>query len=235
MKSKGPNKPPAPTAKAAAKAAQKPVPKAAPKSASDALFGDEQALWRYVATTITPLKAKSHVRKHGAAVAAPDDADTPVPPRRPSRVKSISPPVGPAATVPERTSQPAARATPPLADFDPRKAKKISSGRAGIDARIDLHGMRQDDALARLRAFLFDAHAHGLKTVLVITGKGRDIDDPTTPYVDTLDRFPRGVLRRNLPRWLAEPDLRAIVVSYTQASQRHGGDGAFYVELRRAR
>jgi DNA-nicking Smr family endonuclease len=228
MTSKGPKKPVTPPSKTPTTPKTSPAPKQAP----DALTGEEQALWRYVATSITPIKAKPHVRRGGAATEGADDADAPVPPRRPSRAKSApSPPPSPSA----RIAAPAARATPPLADFDPRKAKKISSGRVGIDARIDLHGMRQDDALARLRAFLFDAHARGLKTVLVITGKGRAQDDPTMPYVDTLDRFPRGVLRRNLPHWLAEPDLRAIVVSITQASQRHGGDGAFYVELRRKR
>jgi DNA-nicking Smr family endonuclease len=213
--------------------ASKSASKSVPKSVPDALTGDEQALWRYVATSVTPIKAKHHVRRGGAAADFDDADETPVPLRRPSRAKSApSPAPAPSSA---RVPATAPRATPPLADFDPRKAKKISNGRAGIDARVDLHGLRQDDALARLRVFLFEAHARGHKTVLVITGKGRTDDDPTTPYVDTLDRFPRGVLRRNLPHWLAEPDLRAIIVSYTQASQRHGGDGAFYVELRRKR
>ncbi len=218
---------PKPPAAKSAKAATKPAP--------DALTGEEQALWRYVATSITPIKAKPHVRQHGAAAEASDEAESPIPQRRPSRAKSATTPASqvapPSARVPATTLLP----TPPLADFDPRKAKKIGTGRAGIDARIDLHGLRQDEALARLRTFLFDAHHRGCKTVLVITGKGRATDDPTTPYVDTLDRLPRGVLKRNLPRWLAEPDLRTLVVSYTQASLRHGGDGAFYVELRKRR
>jgi DNA-nicking Smr family endonuclease len=253
MKPKGPKQPPQagtpswksalksaaktvaqPAAKTTQKSGQMSAQKSGAKPAPGALTGDEQALWRYVATSITPIKAKHHVRKHGAAIEPSDDAETPLPPRSPSRAKSAPAPVAPMPNARLVATTPA-RATPALADFDPRKAKKISTGRAGIDARLDLHGMRQDDALAHLRSFLFDAHARGHKTVLVITGKGRAADDPTTPYVDTLDRHPRGVLRRNLPHWLAEPDLRPIIVSYTQASQRHGGDGAFYVELRRKR
>ncbi len=212
-------------------AKDKPSQKPAPKGKPGDLSGEESALWRYVATSITPIKAKPHVRRHGIAATDPDTPEIALPERRPARAK---------ASLPQKPEQPrvaaiAPRVTPPLADFDPRKAKKIGTGRAGIDARLDLHGMRQDEALARLRAFLFEAHHRGHKTVLVITGKGRESDDPTTPYIDTLDRAPRGVLKRNLPRWLAEPDLRALVVSYTPASIRHGGDGAFYVELRRAR
>ena len=45
----------------------------------------------------------------------------------------------------------------------------------------------------------------------------------------------RGVLKRSVPAWLAEPDLRAVVLSYTQATPRHGGAGALYVQLRKAR
>jgi DNA-nicking Smr family endonuclease len=208
---------------------------AAPARNPDApgsLSGGETALWRHVATSIQPLKAKSRVRRHGITIDAAHEPDLTVPERRPARAKATSAPAPPPHAT---TSTNKAKATPPLADFDPRKAKKISTGRVHIDARLDLHGMRQDDAHSRLRAFVFDAHARGLKTVLIITGKGRDVDDITLSYVDTLDRTPRGVLRRNLPRWLAEPDLRALVVSYTQAAQHHGGDGAFYVELRRHR
>ena len=59
--------------------------------------------------------------------------------------------------------------------------------------------------------------------MLVITGKGAP---------NARDGEERGVLRRNVPRWLAEPELAAIVVSFTTASIRHGGDGALYVQIR---
>jgi DNA-nicking Smr family endonuclease len=45
----------------------------------------------------------------------------------------------------------------------------------------------------------------------------------------------RGVIRRSVPHWLEEPDLRAVVLSYIQAYPRHGGAGALYVQLRKAR
>jgi DNA-nicking Smr family endonuclease len=40
------------------------------------------------------------------------------------------------------------------------------------------------------------------------------------------------VLRKNVPLWLAEPELRAIVVSFTTAAVPHGGEGALYIQLR---
>jgi DNA-nicking Smr family endonuclease len=42
------------------------------------------------------------------------------------------------------------------------------------------------------------------------------------------------VLRRSVPLWLSEPDLRAVVLGYTEAATRHGGAGALYVQLRKA-
>jgi len=101
----------------------------------------------------------------------------------------------------------------------------LGAGRISVDASIDLHGMRQREAHGALKAFLARAQAQGHRHVLVITGKGgkREIDGS----------FERGVLNREAPRWLSEPEFRAWVVSFTPASKRHGGEGALYVRLRR--
>lgn len=120
---------------------------------------------------------------------------------------------------------------PPLAEFDRRKAKKIAAGREGIDARIDLHGMRQSEAHAALRSFLLTNYAKGNRNLLVITGKGGVVRETAEP-LGFMDSRERGVLKRNVPMWLAEPELRAIVVSYREAAQPHGGAGALYVHLR---
>ncbi|HEX2255090.1 MAG TPA: Smr/MutS family protein, partial [Afifellaceae bacterium] len=96
-------------------------------------------------------------------------------------------------------------------------------GAAEPEARLDLHGMRQASAFHALVAFLRQAQARGDRTVLVITGKGRAADEES------------GVLRRAVPMWLAEPQFRQLVVGYESAAQRHGGEGAFYVRLRRRR
>ena len=99
--------------------------------------------------------------------------------------------------------------------------------------------MRQSEAHSALRVFLFRSVAKGHRMVLVITGKGRAQSSPTDsgrfgPFVHE-GASDRGVLRRNVPLWLAEPDLRAIVVGHIPAHIRHGGDGALYVQLRRKR
>jgi DNA-nicking Smr family endonuclease len=201
-----------------------------------ALTDEERELWDYVAQSVTPIRAKRRVGTH--------ETDTPGEPA-PVRTRRAHPePASEAAAARPRwqkleTTPPPRPAAPPPAPtptFDRRKARRIAGGRVEIEARLDLHGLRESEAHLRLRGFLRQAQAAGKRTVLVITGKGRARDDdPTAPFDLHDDRRSRGVLKRNVPRWLAEPDLAAIVVSFTTAHTRHGGDGALYVHLRRHR
>jgi DNA-nicking Smr family endonuclease len=93
-----------------------------------------------------------------------------------------------------------------------------------IDARLDLHGRTQADARAALLRFLHDAQVGGARVVLVITGKGaRDHGSE------------RGVLKRQVPIWLGQPELRAYVIGFEDAHIGHGGEGALYVRVRRSR
>ena len=66
-----------------------------------------------------------------------------------------------------------------------------------------------------------------LYIALVVTGKGA--------LAPALFGDERGVLRRMVPHWLRLPDLRALVLGFEEAEQRHGGSGALYVRLRRLR
>ena len=61
--------------------------------------------------------------------------------------------------------------------------------------------------------------------MLVITGKGK--------VGGSEDE--RGVLRRQVPQWLSLPEFRSLVVGFEEAHIGHGGEGALYVRVRRAR
>ena len=106
-----------------------------------------------------------------------------------------------------------------------REKQLLARGRVRIDARIDLHGMTQAEAHGTLRRFLLRSQANGARFVLVITGKGA----PDAP------RGERGVLRQQVPLWLALPEFRRHVLGFDVAHTGHGGEGALYVRLRRAR
>jgi len=109
----------------------------------------------------------------------------------------------------------------PQTAIDRRTARRIARGSIALDGRIDLHGSDQTEAHERLARFLAAAQAQDWRLVLVITGKGNPGDRE------------RGVLRRQLPHWLAAPRLRPLVSGYEQAHRSHGGSGAFYVRVRR--
>jgi DNA-nicking Smr family endonuclease len=184
------------------------------------LSPEEEALWQHVTKDVKAARGKRHVET------APDDNERTIEQRL--NAGRTQPP---ASGRPNRSSS-SPRQAPLPATLSRRGARKIASGRVEIDARIDLHGMRQSEAHAALRRFLMSCRADGCRTVLVITGKGGALRD-ATPDAVPCERTDRGILKRNVPRWLVEPDLAAIVVSFTTAHARHGGDGALYVTLRR--
>ena len=116
-----------------------------------------------------------------------------------------------------------AAALKPASTFDRLTLRKIKSGKISIDDRLDLHGLNQEAAQRRLEAFILSAQQRELKLVLVITGKG--------------DRFSKkeGILRQQLPRWLKETQMHRAILSFSKAAITHGGEGAFYVRLRKRR
>lgn len=193
---------------------------------------DDLALWHHTARSITPLKrAKPRVPEVGAPDGArPKARPAPVelpPPRNETHSRSSRAPT-PASP---RAASP--KAPPPLVPIERRKHRRIARGHVEIDARLDLHGLRQAEAERRLRTFLLRARADGLRTVLIITGKGSERD--TEGLHAAPDRSARGVIRRSVPLWLEAPELRECVAGIAPAHVRHGGSGALYIHLRKLR
>jgi len=174
------------------------------------LSEEDRELWELVARQVKPLRKHRTTKLHTAPRAEPAPAAVAKP--------ALSPRPLAQAPVP-RPSKPA---MPPLAPLGKRERTKLSRGRSEIDARLDLHGMTQMRAHRALTGFLHRAHHDGLTFVLVITGKGRSGGES-------------GVLRRQVPEWLSLPEFRAFVVGFEEASIGHGGEGALYVRIRRAR
>jgi DNA-nicking Smr family endonuclease len=169
---------------------------------------EESDLFRRTIGDVRPLKRRA--RKSAPPIARkPEPAPEPKPPALP-----IGPPPAPRAlrTKPPKPGQ--------FADLDKRTAERLRRGELAIDARLDLHGLTQTEAHRRLAGFVGRAAAAGTRMLLVITGKGER---------------GTGVLRDGVPRWLAEPALRPLVLAIAQAQPRHGGGGALYVLLRKKR
>ena len=113
--------------------------------------------------------------------------------------------------------------------MDQKAYGRLKRGKLKPDARIDLHGMTVAQAHPALTGFILKSASAGHRLVLVITGKGKHRDDDSP--IPT--RF--GVLRHQVPQWLSMAPLGGLVLQVSEAHIRHGGGGAYYVYLRRAR
>ena len=190
------------------------------------LSSEERALWDRVAERATPL----HPTREGPA---PDALPTPKPKK----------PMAPRDPLPDfYVGQKANNARAhdvmrPLVDrlaaapvnMDNKSFGKMKRGKLKPEARIDLHGMTMAEAHPELVSFILGSQSIGRRLVLVITGKGKDRDDggpiPTR----------QGILRHQVPQWLALPPLSQAILQVTPAHLKHGGHGAYYVYLRRNR
>lgn len=102
-------------------------------------------------------------------------------------------------------------------DIGPEVVRKLRRGVWAIQAQLDLHGLRRDEARERLGAFLRDADRHGLRCVRVIHGKGNG----------SPGREP--VLKAKVRGWLVQ---KREVIAFAQARAADGGHGALLVLLR---
>jgi DNA-nicking Smr family endonuclease len=180
----------------------------------------DSELWARVAETARPLKGRRR------AETSPPPASPPAKPPPSAEQHSSEMPAPQPVKVRPKPRPPAVPA--PL---DRQASRQLEKGRLAVEARLDLHGLRQRDAHAALRRFLKTAQARGKRHVLVITGKGAGAAESKSFY----EEEERGVLRAAVPLWLAEPDFASLVVSFSEAPRRLGGEGALYVRLRKAR
>ncbi len=177
---------------------------------------EELRLWRCVVRTVRPLHPESGGRPAGDGV-RPESAAETIPAR----------PAGP-ATRPAVAARRSCRPAPPPLALDPARPvgidratwRRLRRGRLAVEGTLDLHGLTREEAFRALERFLARMQTSGARCVLVVTGRGR---------------LRGGVLRELLPRWLEAPTLRPRVVAFAPARPEHGGDGAFYLLLRRRR
>lgn len=156
---------------------------------------DELALWAAAVRDAAPLS--------GHAVQQPaEPAPRPLPKKSAAAKKRASP-------------APAHTDTPP-GTLDKQEIARLRRGTVELEARLDLHGLTEQQAHHAVDRFVELSWAGGRRLVLVITGKG-------------------GVLRALLPRWLAASRHRGRVLALSEAAPRHGGSGAYYLRLRRRR
>lgn len=184
------------------------------------LTPEEKALWDAVRRTVNPMKSMASLLAEVSLQEEPDLPAVPPVPEKPKVRAATAAPYFPPQSRPKKAEL-------TLGDVDRKTQKSIARGSRDIESRLDLHGLTQAEAHGRLYQFLARAQAHGQKVVLVITGKGHGGEIYRHPEPD------RGVLRSVVPHWLALPEFRRYVHSYSEAHLAHGGEGALYILIRK--
>ena len=182
---------------------------------------DDLDIWHRVVQTVTPL----HLRPARPMVGPDPQPETPLPdkPRSPPRIEPFR--------LGEKASRDhvAMRSPSPGPVMDAKAFARMSRGKLSPESRLDLHGRTLAEAHPELTRFVITAHAKGQRLVLVITGKGkRDIGGGFGP-----ERA--GILKHQVPHWLAMAPLAPLILQVAEAHLKHGGGGALYVYLRRSR
>jgi DNA-nicking Smr family endonuclease len=99
----------------------------------------------------------------------------------------------------------------------PEVVRKLRRGVWAIQAQLDLHGLRRDEAREQLASFLREAVRHGLRCVRVVHGKGHG----------SPGREP--VLKSKVKTWLVQ---KSEVIAFAHARAADGGNGALLVLLK---
>ena len=100
---------------------------------------------------------------------------------------------------------------------------KLRAGGLSPEAHLDLHGLNALQAFEALRGFFKGSWYKGLRTVLVVPGRGRNSPDGM------------GVLREKLQSWLTQDPFKRVVLAFCTAQPHDGGPGSVYVLLRKYR
>ena len=194
----------------------------AAKKSNRPLSPVDEHIWEKVARSVEPLEEHERQRQPGKGVRRAADEvtegagkNTPPAPRPKKKVARDN--------VSQKPQAPSTRPATP-GQIDRRGQRRIAKGQTPIDSTLDLHGLTQEQAYARLNRHIMSASNAGERCILVITGKGGGGDRGGKG---------EGVLRRNLPDWLGNQSLGGLVSAISPAARAHGGGGAFYVRLKK--
>ena len=100
-----------------------------------------------------------------------------------------------------------------------------------IDKKIDFHGKSLLESEDQFNNTIIESYNSGQRCLLFITGKGlfksKNYEESDKP------KLYHGIIRSSFVQWTKSQKFSKYILSFEQASIEHGGDGAFYVYLRK--
>jgi DNA-nicking Smr family endonuclease len=109
--------------------------------------------------------------------------------------------------------------------------KGLKKGSFHIDKKIDFHGKSLVESEERFNNTITECYKGGQRYLLFVTGKGlfksKNHEESDKP------KLYHGIIRSAFLEWVRSKKFSKYILAFEQASTEHGGDGAFYVYLRK--
>ena len=107
--------------------------------------------------------------------------------------------------------------------------KKFKKGKILINKKVDFHGLSIEEAKRKFFWTIEECFYSNKRCILFVTGKGlKKLDRDTTST-----RLFYGKIRENFQQWIYEKNVSEKILNVTPAGFSYGGDGAFFVYLRK--
>ena len=95
---------------------------------------------------------------------------------------------------------------------------------------IDLHGYSLEEANEIIQDFIHKSYEENINKLIVVTGKGLHSNNEKDPYVSK----DLSILKYSVPEFIENNiELKKKILKITDAKIEDGGDGAFYIHLKR--
>ena len=112
----------------------------------------------------------------------------------------------------------------------PNKALKFNKKNTSKIKTFDLHGYSLDEANNKIEDLIKDSYKNGINKLIIITGKGLHSQNENNPYVSK----DLGILKYSVPEYInSNKELMSLIIEIKEAKIEDGGNGAFYVYLKK--
>ena len=99
-----------------------------------------------------------------------------------------------------------------------------------LTKKIDLHGYTLNEANLKTKELILSYYKQNIYKVIIITGKGSKSDNEKNPYISK----DLSLLKYSVPHYLkTNESLKQVIKNISQADIKDGGEGAFYVYLKK--
>ena len=112
----------------------------------------------------------------------------------------------------------------------PDKDNSYSKDKVIKTSEIDLHGFTLDEANKIVDRFINKSYDEGVSKIRIVTGKGLHSDNEKNPYISK----DLSILKHSVPEYIKKnKELMKLIIEFKEASSHDGGEGAFYIHLKK--